>query len=117
MKASQLAAQDARDLVVLAVAGAYLQQIAAAARILSARAQVATAQASFQQASDRFTAGTAPRIDAMRSQVELQTQQQRLTSVENDFAKLKISFGRLIGLPPGRNSPSRIRCRSLPWRD
>jgi outer membrane protein TolC len=102
VKASQFAAQDARDLVVLAVAGAYLQTIAVAARIESARAQVATAQASFQQASDRFTAGTAPRIDAMRSQVELQTQQQRLTSVENDFAKLKISFGRLIGLAGGQ---------------
>lgn len=102
VKAAQLAAQDARDLVVLAVTGAYLQTISASARIESARAQVATAQAAFQQASDRFTAGTAPRIDAMRSQVELQTQQQRLTSVENDFAKLKIAFGRLIGLPPGQ---------------
>ena len=102
VKASQFAAQDARDLVVLAVAGAYLQTIAVAARIESARAQVATAQAAFQQASDRFAAGTAPRIDAMRSQVELQSQQQRLTSVENDFAKIKIAFGRLIGLPGGQ---------------
>jgi outer membrane protein TolC len=102
VKASQLASQDARDLVVLAVTGAYLQVISAAARIDSTRAQVATAQAAFQQASDRYTAGTAPRIDALRSQVELQTQQQRLTSVENDFAKLKIGLGRLIGLPPGQ---------------
>jgi outer membrane protein TolC len=34
--------------------------------------------------------------------VELQTQQQRLTVVQNDFAKLKIALGRLIGLPPGQ---------------
>ena len=103
VKAAQFAAQDARDLVVLAVTGAYLQVIATAARTQSVRAQVATAQASYRQAADRYTAGAAPRIDAMRSQVELQTQQQRLTAVENDFAKLKISLGRLIGLPSGQD--------------
>jgi outer membrane protein TolC len=101
-RASQLSAEDARDLVVFAVTGAYLQINSAAARIQSVQAQVASAQATYQQADDRFRAGAAPRIDATRSQVELQTQQQRLTSVENDYAKLKISFGRLIGLPPGQ---------------
>ena len=101
-RASRLSAEDARDLVVLAVTGAYLQVNAAAARIQSVQAQVATAQALYQQAADRLRAGAAPRIDSTRSQVELQTQQQRLTSVQNDYAKLKISFGRLIGLPPGQ---------------
>lgn len=101
-RASQLSAEDVRDLVVLAVTGAYLQINSAAARIRSVQAQVATAQATYQQAEDRLRAGAAPRIDATRSQVELQTQQQRLTSVQNDFAKLKISFGRLIGLAPGQ---------------
>jgi outer membrane protein TolC len=103
VRASQFAAQDARDLVVLAVTGGYLQLIASSARIVSAQAQVTTAQATFQQASDRFNAGLSPRIDATRSQVELQMQQQRLTSVQNDFAKQKISFGRLIGLPPAQD--------------
>ena len=101
-KASQFAAQDARDVVAQAVINGYLQVIATAARVETTKAQVATAQASYQQAADRFTAGTAPRIDATRSQVELQTQQQRLTSVQNDFDKLKIALGRLIGLPPGQ---------------
>jgi outer membrane protein TolC len=44
----------------------------------------------------------AARIDVTRSQVELQTEQQRLTSVENDLAKQRIAFGRLIGLPPAQ---------------
>jgi outer membrane protein TolC len=103
VKAAQFAAQDARDLVVLAVTGAYLQIISSAARIDSVKAQVATAQAVYQQAVDRHNAGVAPRIDVTRSQVELQTGQERLTSVENDFAKQKIQFGRLIGLPPGQD--------------
>ena len=64
--------------------------------------QVATAQASFRQAQDRLAAGVVPRIDFTRSQVELQTQQQRLTSLENNLAKLKIYFARLIGLPPAQ---------------
>lgn len=102
VRSTQFSAQDARDLIVLAVTGGYLQVIAAAARVESTRAQVATAQATYQQAVDRHNAGVAPRIDVTRSQVELQTQQQRLTSVENDVAKLKINFGRIIGLPPGQ---------------
>jgi outer membrane protein TolC len=80
VKANQFSAQDARDLVVLAVTGAYLQVISSGSRVDSARAQVATAQATFQQATDRHNAGVAARIDVTRSQVELQTQQQRLTS-------------------------------------
>jgi outer membrane protein TolC len=103
LRATELSAQDARDLVVLAVTGGYLSIISAAARIDSARAQVATAQATYQQAVDRHNAGVTARIDVTRSQVELQTQQQRLTSQETDFAKQKIGLGRVIGLPAGQD--------------
>ena len=40
LRATELSGQDARDLVVLAVGGAYLRVIAAAARVNSARAQL-----------------------------------------------------------------------------
>ena len=102
LRAAQLSAQDARDLVVLAVTSGYLSVISAGSRVDTARAQVAAAQAVYRQANDRHTAGLAARIDVTRTQVELQTQQQRLTARENDFAKLKIQFGRVIGLPPGQ---------------
>ncbi len=102
VQAVQFAARDARDLVVLAVTGAYLQVIASASRVNSTRAQVETSHATYQQAVDRHDAGLAARIDVTRSQVELQTNQQRLTSVENDLAKQKISLARLTGLPPGQ---------------
>lgn len=101
-KSTQFSAQDAHDLVALAVTGAYLQVIASSSRVDSTRAQLATAQQTFKQASDRHDAGVAARIDVTRSQVEVQTEQQRLSSVENDLAKQKIAFGRLIGLPPGQ---------------
>ena len=102
VKATKLSAQDARDLVVLAVTGGYLSIIAASARIESAHAQVASAQALYRQAVDRHNAGVAARIDVTRSQVELQTQQQRLTSEETDYAKRKIQLARVIGLPAGQ---------------
>ena len=101
-KSTDFSAQDARDLIALAVTGGYLQVIASGSRVESARAQVATAQETYKQAVDRHDAGVAARIDVTRSQVELQTEQQRLTSVENDLAKQKIALARLIGLPPGQ---------------
>ena len=102
LKATRLAAKDARDLIVLAVSGTYLQAIAADSRVASAKAQVNSADAVYQQAVDRNKAGTNARIDVLRSQVELQVQQQRLRSLEADLEKQKLNLGRLIGLPPGQ---------------
>jgi outer membrane protein TolC len=102
LKATRLAAKDARDLIVLAVSGTYLQAIAAESRVGSAKAQVNAADAVYQQAVDRNKAGTNARIDVLRSQVELQVQQQRLRSLEADLAKQKLNLGRLIGLPSGQ---------------
>jgi outer membrane protein TolC len=102
VRSAELTAEDTRDLVVLGVTGAYLQIVASGARVESVKAQVATAQATYQQAVDRLNAGVAPRIDVTRSQVELITQQQRLTQAENDLAKQKLDLARGIGLPPGQ---------------
>lgn len=101
--AALLSAKDARELVVLAVAGSYLQTIATAARIESQRAQVANAQAVSDQAQTRKTAGTNSRIDVMRTLVELETQKQRLNALESDFRKQKIALARVTGLPLDRD--------------
>jgi outer membrane protein TolC len=99
VKANEAALRDARDLVVLAAGGAYLQVMAAEARVRSAQAQIDTAQALFKQTQDRRAVGLNPQIDVNRSQVQLQTQQQRLMSLQNDVAKQKINLARLVGLP------------------
>ncbi len=101
-RAVELGGRDARDAVVLAVTGGYLQVLAAAARVDAVRAQVATAKAAYQQALDRFTAGIVPRIDVTRSLVELQIEQQRQTARENELARFKLDLARTIGLPPGQ---------------
>jgi outer membrane protein TolC len=101
-KASELNAKDARELVVLAVGGSYLQTVATAARVDSQRAQVTNAEAINRQAQVRKEAGTNARIDVTRSAVELQTEQQRLSSLEAELRKEKIGLARLIGLPQDR---------------
>jgi outer membrane protein TolC len=100
VRADELSVDDARDLIVLAVGGTYLQVIAAKARIDAAHAQLTTAEALFKQASEQRAAGVVAQIDLNRSQIQLLTQQQRLVSLENDYSKLKITLARLAGLPP-----------------
>ena len=81
---------------------AYLQAIADEALIESVGAQVNTAQALYNQASDQVKAGTSPAIDALRAHVELQTRQQQLIQAKNDFAIQKLTLARIIGLAPGQ---------------
>jgi outer membrane protein TolC len=102
-RASTLSARDARELVVLAVAGAYLQTVATAARAVSQGAQVENAQAVYHQAEVRKEAGTNARIDVTRTLVELQGQQQRLNALQSDLRKQKLAMARLIGLPLDRD--------------
>jgi outer membrane protein TolC len=110
--AAELSAADSREIVVYVVTAAYLQVLAEAARVDSAKVQVDSAQTIFQQASDRFNAGLSAKIDMTRSQVELQTQQQCLTSEQADYAKQKIALARLIGLSPAQ---SFIQVDKLPY--
>jgi outer membrane protein TolC len=100
LHANEFSARDARDLVVLAVGGAYLQVIAARARVESAGAQLETANALYQQVLQKRGVGLVAQIDVNRSQVQALTQQQRLVTLQNDLAKQKINLARLTGLPP-----------------
>ncbi|HVP50805.1 MAG TPA: TolC family protein [Terriglobales bacterium] len=102
IKAAQYSFNDARELVVFAVASAYLQTIADSARVDTAIAQRDTAQALYQQAVDQLRAGTTARIDVLRAHVELQTREQQVISARNDLAKQKIALGRVVGLPNGQ---------------
>ena len=99
VRANEQSLSDAKDLVVMGVGGAYLQVVAAAARVEAERAQVDTAQALFDQASQQRTAGVLALTDLNRSEVQLLTERQRMVSLENDLSKQKINLARLIGIP------------------
>jgi outer membrane protein TolC len=96
--ASNLAQQDARELIVLITTGFYLEAVAGGSRVDAARAQLTTAQAVYDRATDLKASGVAPGIDVVRAQVQLQTQQQKLVAAENDRAKQKLNLARAIGL-------------------
>lgn len=97
--ANRYSAQDARELIVLAVGGAYLQTIAAKARMASEEAQLDSANAGYDQSKQQNEQGLIAKVDADRSQVQALTHQQRLLSLKNDLAKQKINLARMIGLP------------------
>jgi outer membrane protein TolC len=99
-KANRYSAQDARELIVLAVGGAYLQTIAAKARMASEESQLQSANAVFDQSKQQFGQGLIAKVDADRNEVQALTHQQRLLSLKNDLAKQKINLARMTGLPP-----------------
>jgi outer membrane protein TolC len=100
VRATDASVENARDLVVLAVGGAYLQVIAAKAKVDSERAQLQTANALYNQALQQRNAGLISQTDLNRSQIQALTEQQRLITLETDLAKMKLNLARLTGIEP-----------------
>jgi outer membrane protein TolC len=99
VKAAEFNYRDARDTVVLAVGANYLLTIAQESRVETAQAQLTTAQALYQLASDQESAGLAPNIDTLRARVQLQAQQEAVIQAQNALEKQRIALTRVIGLP------------------
>lgn len=103
-EASLLQSRQAREEVVLAVTGVYLQLMADLALVERQRAEVQYAEATYKQAKAQVDAGNKAPIEANRSQVELQTEQQRLRSQMGEVEKRQIQLNRLIGVAPGTHT-------------
>ncbi len=101
-EAAQLTYDDTLDVVTLIVGSAYLGVIDANSRITAAEAQVANAQALYNQAVEQLHAGTSPRIDVTRSGVQLHTEQYNLSVARNSFDIARLNLSRAIGLPLGQ---------------
>src|SRR5229473_230261 len=101
-QAAQLNYQDILDVVTLTVGNAYLQIIENSSRIRAQEAQVQNARALYDRAVDQVQAGTAPRIDATRTEVQLHTEEYNLSIARNNFAVAKLALARAIGLPLGQ---------------
>jgi outer membrane protein TolC len=101
-QAAQLNYQDTLDVVTLTVGNAYLQVIEANSRIEAQQAQVRNAQALYDQAVEEFQAGTSPRIDVTRTEVQFHTEQYNLSVTQNNLAIAKLALARAIGLPLGQ---------------
>jgi outer membrane protein TolC len=102
LKSAEYGVKNARELVVTVIVSNYLLVIADQSEVESARSQRDTAKVLFQQTSDQHTAGLAAAVDVLRSQVELQSREQKLIVAKNTLAKQKLVLARAIGLPRGQ---------------
>ena len=107
-KASQLALdagkldyQDARDLIVRAIAALYLEAQSADARVRAAHSRVTDAEALYKLANDKHSAGTATGVDVLRAQVQLANERQALLVDENLYKQSLLALARNMGMDPG----------------
>jgi outer membrane protein TolC len=115
VSSAEFSSKDAREIVVLVIVSNYLLIIADQSEVESATSQRDTAKALFQQTSDQKTAGLASAVDVLRSQVQLQSREQKLIVAQNNLAKQKLVLARAIGLPLGQKfeTTSRVPYREL----
>src|ERR1700721_800861 len=115
VRSAEFGAKDAREVVVLVIVSNYLLVIADQSEVESATSQRDTAKALFQQSSDQKTAGLASAVDVLRSQVQLQSREQKLIVAQNNLSKQKLVLARAIGLPLGQKfeTTSRVPYREL----
>ena len=102
LRSAEFGSKDARELVVAVIVSHYLLVIAEQSEVESATSQRDTAKALFEQASDQKTAGLASAVDVLRSQVQLESREQKLITAQNSLAKEKLNLARAIGLPLGQ---------------
>ena len=114
IRSAEFSSKDAREIVVLVIVSNYLVVIADQSEVESATSQRDTAKALFQQTSDQKTAGLASAVDVLRSQVQLQSREQKLIVAHNNLAKQKLALARAIGLPRGQTFEITTR---VPYRE
>jgi len=99
--AGKLSLQDARDMIVRAIAALYLNAQSAAARAEAAQSRVTDSTALFKLAKDKHDAGTATGVDVLRAQVQLANDRQALLVAENQFKQSLLTLARTMGMNPG----------------
>ncbi len=92
----------ARGEVVQQVAAAYLRVIATESDVENAQALLESDRVLEEQTAAKHAAGTVARVDLLRTQVELQQQEQRLLASQNAHDKAEILLKREIGIAPGQ---------------
>jgi outer membrane protein TolC len=98
--ASKLDYQDARDLIIRAVADLYLNAQSAQARIEAAQSRVNDSTTLYQLAHDKHDTGTATGVDVLRAQVQLANDKQALLIAQNQYTQSLLVLARNLGLNP-----------------
>ena len=101
LNADKLSDQDARDVIVRAVAEVYLNAESAAARAEAAQSRVTDSTALHQLAKDKHDSGTATGVDVLRADVQLANDKQALLLAQNQYKQALLELARDIGIDPG----------------
>ncbi|MGA2633857.1 MAG: TolC family protein [Terracidiphilus sp.] len=101
LDANKMDAQDARDLIVRAIATLYLNAQSAEARVNSAQSRVTDSSTLLKLAGDKHEAGTATGVDVLRAQVQLANDRQALLVAQNQVKQSLLSLARNLGMNPG----------------
>jgi outer membrane protein TolC len=100
LDAGKMDYQDARDLIVRAVASLYLNTQSAAARVDAAQSRVTDSDVLYKLAKDKHGAGTATGVDVLRSQVQLANDKQALLIAQNQYKQSLLVLARNLGMRP-----------------
>jgi outer membrane protein TolC len=100
LDSSKMDYQDARDLIIRAIASLYLNAQSAAARVDAAQSRVTDSDVLYKLAKDRHDAGTATGVDVLRSQVQLANDKQALLVAQNQYKQSLLSLARNLGMRP-----------------
>jgi len=100
LDASKMDYQDARDLIIRAVASLYLNAQSAAARADAAQSRVTDSDVLYKLARDKHDAGTATGVDVLRSQVQLANDKQALLVAQNQYKQSLLALARNLGMRP-----------------
>jgi outer membrane protein TolC len=115
--AAKLSNQSARNFVIHVAGNLYIQALAASARADTAKAQLDTATALYNQAVDLKQSGMIAGVDALRSEVQLNIEQQRATAARNEFEISRLQLAHAIGLPLGQAFTLDPKLPELPTPD
>jgi outer membrane protein len=100
VRASDRDSESVREQTVLLVVSQYLGTLQASANVTAAQSRVQLAQALYDQASDMQNHGVGTGLDTLRSQVELQNQQQRLIEAQTQLKTSTYALAQLLNVDP-----------------
>jgi outer membrane protein TolC len=99
--ATKLTYDDTRDLIARQVAGLYLDAQVAQAEVQAAESRLDTSKALAKLAHDQHENGLATGIDTVRSQVQVQRDQQSVLVARDSYETSVLNLERFIGMRPG----------------
>jgi outer membrane protein TolC len=90
-----------REEIAALVVGQYLRALRAAASVQAGESRVELAEALAKLAENQQRQGVGTKLDTLRSQVQLQTERQRLIQAQTQRRTALAGLGRLLDLAPG----------------